>query len=202
MARATQKTAGRKTAKKKVAPPQKAAARRPAARKKAKASHPAPQDAISLLKADHRKVESLFSRLSSAQDAKRREQLLDQIKQELEVHTAIEEDIFYPAFKEAAAKKEDRRMFHEAVEEHHAVDVVLPDVQRADPASESFAGRAKVLKEIVEHHVEEEESEMFPRARKLLSTQELRELGARMKEQKKNGRGAFRTVASFVGLSR
>ncbi|MET0227023.1 MAG: hemerythrin domain-containing protein, partial [Dokdonella sp.] len=97
----------------------------------------------------------------------------------------IEEEIFYPAFKEAAKIADDRTMYFEALEEHRAAgDLVLPDLLATDPAADNFSGRAKVLKELVEHHADEEEKEMFPRARKLLSKSELAELGSRMEARK------------------
>ena len=77
-------------------------------------------------------------------------------------------------------------MFFEALEEHRAAgDLVLPDLLKTDAASEKFSGRAKVLKELVEHHADEEEKEMFPRAKKLLPKAELDELGARLEARKK-----------------
>jgi hemerythrin-like domain-containing protein len=76
-------------------------------------------------------------------------------------------------------------MFFEAKEEHRAVDqLVLPDLVKTDTSSAAFAGRVKVLKELVEHHAEEEEKEMFPRARKLLSTDRLKEIGSQMEQRK------------------
>ena len=115
---------------------------------------------------------------------KTREKLLGQIAAELEAHTTIEEEIFYPAFKEAG-EKEDSKLYFEAVEEHHAAgDLVLPDLQDTDPKTEAFAGRVKVLKDLIEHHVKEEEKEMFPRARKLLGKEQLEALGEAMAQRK------------------
>lgn len=144
-------------------------------------------NAIELLKNDHKKVRALLSELESTTNraAKKRVQLLATIAMELEVHTTIEEEIFYPAFKEAGDKSEDGKLYFEALEEHRAAgDLVLPDLQATSPTSDQFGGRAKVLKELIEHHAEEEEKEMFPRARKLLDAATLRELGAAMEERK------------------
>jgi hemerythrin superfamily protein len=152
-----------------------------AAAAKKKASPP--QDAIALLKDDHKKVMALLESLEKATGA-RREKLLGQIAQELKVHTTIEEEIFYPAFREAATKKDDQTMFFEAVEEHRVVDTVLPQAAEGEN-NEDLKAKAKVLKELVEHHAEEEEKEMFPRARKVMDRDELRELGARMAARKK-----------------
>jgi hypothetical protein len=88
----------------------------------------------------------------------RREELLEEIEMELKIHTTIEEKIFYPAFREAAEKKDDRKLYYEAVEEHHVVDTVLPELKATEVGSEVFAAKAKVLKDLVEHHAEEEET--------------------------------------------
>ena len=145
-------------------------------------------NAIQLLKEDHKKVKKLLAELESttARGTKKRSQLLATIAQELRVHTKIEEEIFYPALREAGEKSEDEKMYFEALEEHRAAgELVLPDLERTAPDSEKFSGRAKVLKELVEHHADEEEKEMFPRARKLLSAAELASLGAQMAARKR-----------------
>lgn len=145
------------------------------------------QDAISMLKADHKKVKALLEALEKTTErgAKKREKLLGQIEKELRVHTNLEETIFYPAFRDAVKKKEDREMYFEALEEHHVVKLVLPELKSTDPTSEPFAAKAKVLKELVTHHAKEEEREMFPEARKVLDPTELQELGVRMQAKKK-----------------
>ena len=145
------------------------------------------QDAISLLKADHKKVKALLEALekTTQRAEKRRVTLLDQIESELTVHTNIEETIFYPAFRDAVKKKDDREMYFEALEEHHVVKLVLPELKATDPSSEPFAAKAKVLKELVTHHAGEEEREMFPAAKRVMDKAELQQLGARMLEKKK-----------------
>jgi hemerythrin superfamily protein len=143
----------------------------------------APTDAIALLKQDHEKVRGLLETLEKATGA-RRAKLLAQIGQELKVHTTIEEEIFYPAFREAAKKKDDQVMIYEAVQEHHMVDVALPEAGEGEN-NEDLKGKAKVLKELVEHHADEEEDDMFPRARKLFDRAELRALGEQMEARKK-----------------
>lgn len=143
-------------------------------------------DAIQLLKADHKKVKNLLTELAdtTSRAVKKRAELLAQIRINLKAHTMIEEEIFYPAFKEAG-KKEEAKMYYEALEEHRAAgDLVLPDLLNTAPDSEKFSGRAKVLKELVEHHVKEEEDEMFKNAKKLLSREQLAELGERMEQRK------------------
>lgn len=145
-------------------------------------------DAITLLKNDHKTLRSMLGELekSTTRGVKTRKDLLARIEANLKAHTSIEEEIFYPAFKDAGRKSDDDKMYFEALEEHHAAgDLVLPDLLGTDPSSEKFSGRAKVLKELVEHHAEEEEKEMFPRAKKLLDRNELAELGTRMETRKR-----------------
>jgi len=144
-------------------------------------------DAIALLKADHKKVKALLASLekTTERSADRRMKLLQQIESEVKVHSTIEEEIFYPAYRDAVKKKDDREMYQEALEEHHVVDLVMPEVKECDPAGEVFAAKAKVLKELIEHHADEEEKEMFKRARKVMDAAELRELGQRLQARKK-----------------
>jgi hemerythrin-like domain-containing protein len=157
--------------------------RMPSTKTRKKSNNGKPSDAIALLKQDHEKVRKLLGTLENASGA-RRDKLLGQIEQELKIHTTIEEEIFYPAYREAARKKDDQVMFYEAVEEHHVVDRVLPDTHDGEN-DEDLKAKAKVLKELVEHHADEEEKDMFPRARKLMEREELRDLGARMEERKR-----------------
>jgi len=144
-------------------------------------------DAIALLKEDHEKVRGLLGDLekSSMRGGPRAQKLVAQIDKELEIHTTIEEEIFYPAFRDAVRTKDDKKMYYEAKEEHHVVKLVLPEVKEGGMAVEEFAAKCKVLKELVEHHADEEEKEMFPEARKVLSRPELQELGDRMATRKK-----------------
>ena len=144
-------------------------------------------NAIELLKKDHEKVRGLLGELAETTNraSKGRAELLGKIALELKVHTKIEEEIFYPAFREAGEKSDDEKMFFEAMEEHRAAgDLVLPDLLATEVETDQFGGRAKVLKELVEHHADEEEKEMFPRARELLGLDVLRELGERMQARK------------------
>jgi hemerythrin-like domain-containing protein len=143
-------------------------------------------DAISLLKKDHQEVRKLLRRLESTSErsGSQREQLLGQIEIEIKAHTTIEEEIFYPAFKEAVRSKSDQELYYEALEEHHVVDLVMPEVKRTGVKSEKFAAKAKVLKDLIEHHAAEEEKEMFPKARKAMNAPELKELGLQMQQRK------------------
>ena len=144
-------------------------------------------DAISLLKDDHQTVRKLLKELDDTTNRaeKTRPELLATIAMELRVHSAIEEEIFYPAFKAAGDKADDGKMYFEALEEHRAAgDLVLPDLLATDVTSDQFSGRAKVLMEMIQHHAGEEEKEMFPRARELLSNEELVALGDQMLQRK------------------
>ena len=171
-------------------------------------------NAIQLLKQDHKTVRGLLSDLEATtrRALKRRGELLAKVAREIDVHTRIEEEIFYPAFKQAGDRGEDAKLYHEAREEHRAAgEMVLPDLLKTAPDSEEFGGRAKVLKELVEHHAREEEREMFPRARQLLTAAQLRDLGELMMERKQEllagsvaavkraGQGLVGAVSSLVG---
>ena len=139
-------------------------------------------NAIEILKADHEKVKTILAQLSESTDraVKKRTDLLDKLEMEISIHTQLEEQILYPAFK-AAGGKDEAEMYYEAKEEHRTVDsLVLPDLKATDPTKPEFAGRVKVVKELLEHHIEEEETDMFPHAKKLLGKAKLDELGAQM----------------------
>ena len=144
-------------------------------------------DAFNLLKADHRKVEELFSQLESARgQAKMR--VFEQIKTELELHTHIEETIFYPALEEP---KQTHDLTLEAYEEHDVVKNLLQELSRAKSPTEEWEAQAKVLQENVEHHVEEEENELFPKAEAALGEDEIETLGEQMESEKeRQQRGA------------
>jgi len=143
-------------------------------------------NAIDLLKADHERVKGILSQLSESTErgVKKRTDLLAKLEMEITIHTRLEEDILYPAYKEAGGKEQDV-MYYEAKEEHRTVDsLVLPDLKVTDPSTPEFAGRVKVVKELLEHHIEEEETEMFPQAKKLLGKATLDELGEKMEALK------------------
>ncbi len=157
-----------------------------ATKKSSKSSKKSP-DAIALLKKDHETVRGLLGNLekSAMKGGPRVAKLVAQIDNELKIHTTIEEEIFYPAFRDAVRSKDDKKMYYEAVEEHHVVKLVLPEVDDSGKGGPEFAAKTKVLKELVEHHAGEEEKEMFPEARKVLSRTELQDLGDRMQQRKK-----------------
>lgn len=143
-------------------------------------------NAIDMLIEDHERVKDLLSRMTESTEraVKTRTELLEKLEMEVAIHTRLEEEILYPAYKEAGGK-EELKMFYEAKEEHRAVDsLVLPDLKATDPGSVQFSGRAKVCKELLEHHIEEEESEMFPEARELFDDARLEAMGQQMAELK------------------
>ena len=150
-------------------------------------------DAFSLLKADHRKVEELFGQLEEARgQAKLR--LFQQIKTELELHTHIEEKVFYPALEKP---KQTHDLTLEAYEEHNVVKKLLQELSRAKTAGEEWQAKTKVLQENVEHHVEEEENELFKKASAVLSEEELAELGEQLAAEKnrKQSRAAGKSAS-------
>ncbi|MBV7569409.1 hemerythrin domain-containing protein [Pseudomonas sp. PDM27] len=143
-------------------------------------------NAIDLLKADHQTVKAILAQLSESTDKaiKKRTDLLDKLEMEISIHTKLEEEILYPAFKAAGTKEQDV-LYFEAKEEHRTVDsLVLPDLKQTDPGTPEFAGRVKVVKELLEHHIDEEETEMFPQAKKLLGKSRLDDLGEQMEAMK------------------
>ena len=143
-------------------------------------------NAITMLKSEHATIKRLLRELSETSDRalKTRESLVDQIERELKTHAQLEEEIFYPAFKTAAEKTDAEDMFYEAAEEHHVVDMVLPALKSANPKSHEFKAKAKVLREMVEHHIREEEREMFAMTRQLFDEDELRNLGDMMQARR------------------
>jgi hemerythrin superfamily protein len=137
-------------------------------------------DAITLLKNDHRKVEKIFSEIEKGSG--NREQLFKELKTELTVHAEIEEKLFYPAVRDA---KQTHDLVLESFEEHKQVKMVLSDLEKADKKTEHWLAGLKVLMEDVQHHVGEEENELFPKVKdKILSKQELDDLGQRMEAMK------------------
>jgi hemerythrin superfamily protein len=145
-----------------------------------------PQDAVALIKADHRKVEQLFREFEEAGDRayKTKQQLVEQIIRELEVHATVEEEIYYPAV-EAKARKDGKELVAEAVEEHHVVKVLLGELGAMSSEDETFDAKVTVLIENVRHHVEEEEEELLPQSEKLLGDDELTRLGEGMAARKR-----------------
>ncbi len=142
-------------------------------------------DAITLLKNDHKTVERLFKQFEKAEkadDDKTKAEVVDKIIAELSVHAAIEEQVFYPAIREAVPDTEDTVL--EGLEEHHIVKWTLSELEGMTPDHERFDAKVTVLIESVRHHVEEEEGELFPEVRQALGRKRLAEIGERLEKAK------------------
>jgi hemerythrin-like domain-containing protein len=142
-------------------------------------------DAIALLKADHDKVKRLLNELESTTErgVKTRSELFATIKGELTIHEIVEEEIFYPELK-AHPKAQD--VVLEGYEEHHVVDLLMGELEALDVSDETWGAKAAVMKENIEHHIEEEEGEMFRKARQVFDARELDDLGQRMETRKQS----------------
>lgn len=137
------------------------------------------QDAIALLKADHRQVEQWFAQFDKARDDARKQELATSICNAIKVHATLEEEIFYPAFFEAT---EDRDLHHEAIVEHDGAKKLIAEIEASGPDDDYFDAKVTVLGELIKHHVKEEEGEMFPEARR--SGMDLAGLGEQLMARK------------------
>lgn len=153
-------------------------------------------DAFELLKTDHKKVSGLFKQMESASN-QAKEQLFAQLKSELDLHAHIEETIFYPALENTS---EAREITMEAYEEHKVVKDLLAELQAGGMPMEEWDAKLKVLQENVEHHVEEEEGELFDKAGDALSADRIEALGDEMAAEKAraSGQPATRSAAKNV----
>ena len=140
-------------------------------------------NAFQLLKEDHQKVSGIFQQLEPTTERaeKTRTELFAKLQEELDIHAKIEETIFYPSIKQAA---ETREIVLEGFEEHHVVKMLLKELEAVPVDTEQWTAKLKVLQENVEHHVEEEEGEMFKSAREVFPAERIEELGALMAEEK------------------
>ncbi len=140
-------------------------------------------DALTLLKRDHGVVKKMLANLEDTTEraVKTRPEGLATLKQELKVHEKIEEEIFYPALKEHPKTKD---IALEAYEEHHVVDMVMGEIEATAPSDETWMAKFTVMKENLEHHIEEEEGEMFTQAQQVFDDEELKALGQRMQDRK------------------
>ena len=152
-------------------------------------------NAITMLEEDHVKMRKLLDELESTTERglKIRAELFSTIKGELTIHEIIEEEIFYPELK-AHPKAKD--IVLEGYEEHHVVDTVMAELEDLPVDDESWGAKAKVMKENVEHHMEEEEGEMFQKARQVFDRDELDELGTRMERRKTEAQEELNVPAS------
>jgi hemerythrin superfamily protein len=136
-------------------------------------------DAIELLRSQHREVEDLFSRTDKAKASEPKRKLFEKIADKLAIHAAIEEHQFYPAV--MARRTED--ILLESLEEHLGIKRVIADLLKIDGADETFEAKVTVLKELVQHHVKEEEADLFPKVKKVLDRDELVKLAKSMKSE-------------------
>ena len=146
-------------------------------------------NAFTLLKADHEKVAGILESIDKTTEraTKTREELFTRLKQELDLHAEIEEQILYPALEEI---EETREIALEAYEEHRLVKQLLGELEAAPKDDEQWTAKFTVLKENIEHHVEEEEGAMFKKARRALSEKQIEEIGERLQQAKGQERAA------------
>jgi len=138
-----------------------------------------PQDAIQLLRADHRKVQDLFDQFEKSRGDDRKAKLAQEICTELKVHAQIEEEIFYPAAREAL-KEQD--LIDEATVEHASAKELIAQIEQAQAGDELFDAKVTVLGEYIKHHVKEEHNELFPKLKK--TKLDLKALGEQLAERK------------------
>ena len=140
----------------------------------------APKDAIALLKADHREVKGLLEQFQKSRSESKQAQLSEQICSALEVHSEIEEEIFYPATREALKKNGD--LIDEAEVEHTSVKELIDKIKGGQPGDPMWEAQVKVLGEYVNHHVKEEEGEIFPKVKK--TSLDLQAIGEQLAQRK------------------
>ena len=121
---------------------------------------------FTMLQEDHKKVKALFKEYEEAGERafKRKAEIVEKVFHELEVHTQVEEELFYPKVKENV-DQEARHLVNEAYEEHHVVKMLMAEMKELEPEDEAFDAKFKVLMENVKHHIKEEENELFPEAK-------------------------------------
>lgn len=142
-------------------------------------------NALTLLKQDHNNVNALFERFEQSGDSAHatKRKIVDQIIEQLSVHAVIEEQVFYPAVREAVESAEGTVL--EALEEHHVVKWTLSELEKMAPTDERFDAKTTVLIEAVRHHVEEEENDLFPAVRDAMTNEQLEQLGETLETAKK-----------------
>lgn len=145
-------------------------------------------DALKLLKEDHKKVKALFGEVEGLGDraSTQRKDLFQQIDRELTLHSKIEETLFYPEFRKRAENSDEREEVLEAYEEHGVVKTMIGELEDLDPKDETYKPKLNVLKDLVEHHVKEEEGPLFRMAREIFEPEELDAIGERIMQAKEN----------------
>lgn len=139
-------------------------------------------DALNILKKQHREVEALFKKVLQAEEPGERMSLFKQIDRGLRLHAIIEEEIFYPEIKRRVERSEERLEVAEAYEEHGLVKTTIESLEKLDPGTEQYQAKLAVLGDLVQHHVDEEESTTFKMAHRLFEKAELEEMGSRLEE--------------------
>lgn len=175
----------------------KSSARKQTSSRKRSASSSTPRDALSLLRADHQMVQQLFDKYEKTRGEDRKGALAEQICNELTVHAQIEEEIFYPAAREAIREKD---LVDEATVEHQSAKDLIAQIEGGKAGQELFDAKVKVLGEYIKHHVKEEQNELFPQVRK--TKLDLRELGERLQARKQElmeGGGSERSGGNLSG---
>ena len=145
--------------------------------------HAKTEDAVELLKADHKKVKELFDDFQDADEVAEKESIAREAMKELRIHSVIEEEIFYPAVREALGRDE-RGIMDEAEEEHRVAKTIIEELAEEDAEDAHFVAKFTVLAENIRHHIREEEGGMLKDARKASAGLDLHELGARMMARK------------------
>lgn len=138
-------------------------------------------DALDMLMEDHRQVEELFAQAEQTEDEKKKQRIFEQISTALTMHMHVEETALYPALEQHEELKD---LALEANEEHRQVKTLMREIENLADGSERFDAKLKVMQENIEHHVEEEETEMFPQMRETLPAEEMEQIGQEMKAAK------------------
>lgn len=137
------------------------------------------QDATALLRADHKRVNDLFSEYEETHSIAKKKRIVEQLCNELTVHAQVEEEIFYPAVKQAL---KDKELIPEARVEHETLKSLIAQVEGMEPDGEMFDAKIKVMHEYVKHHVKEEQNEIFPKAKS--TDLDMMKLGAELSQRK------------------
>lgn len=145
-------------------------------------------DVLKLLKDEHDDVKAVFKKLEKAEGATAT-RLWDQLKSMLTLHEEMEETLFYPPLKEAPPTED---LILESYQEHHVMDVLIDEISQLQPSDETWAPKVKVLQENTEHHIEEEEGDLFPKVRKIWDTAKREQIGKQMQEMKERKQKATR----------
>jgi hemerythrin-like domain-containing protein len=150
-------------------------------------------NAIMVLKDDHEKGRELLSdlELTPEEDANRRDRLLAEAERLLLTHARVEEELFYPAYRDAVEAKGERDIVAEAQEEHHVAEIMLTELKGIASNTEQFTGKARALKDIVDHHMTEEENLIFPKIQDALTLEELENLGKEIENRKQELQDAY-----------